>query len=130
MYLLLHLAVLTAVVVLLARTVPGVRVRSTGAAIAVAVVFSVLNFFLGWLIRAVLFVPALLTFGLLFLFMTLIVNAVVLWLTDKLIDSFEITRPGALWVCAFFIGLANWLFGLLTRSASYGGLPHAHSFRL
>ena len=52
------------------------KVKSLGSAIVVAIVFSVLNFFLGWLIKAVLFVPAILTLGLLFLFIPLIVNTV------------------------------------------------------
>ena len=55
-----------------------------------AIVFSVLNFFLGWFIRVVLFVPAMLTLGLLFLFVPFIVNTVMLWLTDKLIRTFAI----------------------------------------
>ncbi len=67
MYTLLHLAALTVTVLLLARLLPGVHVRSTGGAILVAVVFSLLNFFLGWLVKLVLVVPAILTLGLLFL---------------------------------------------------------------
>src|SRR3954453_24203349 len=89
-HLVLHLVVLTATVLLLARFLPSVRVKSVGAAIVVAIVFSLLNFFLGWFIRAVLFVPALFTLGLLFLFVPFIVNAVLLWLTDKLIKTFSI----------------------------------------
>ena len=75
-----------------------------------AVVFSILNFLLGWLIRALLFVPALLTLGLLFLFLPLIVNVVVLWLTDKALASFEITTVRALWLSAAVITLVNFVF--------------------
>ena len=59
-----------------------------------------LNFFLAWLIKAVLFVPAILTLGLLFLFIPFIVNTVLLWLTDKLIGSFRIETMGGLLVSA------------------------------
>ena len=96
MHTLLHLAALTATVLLLARFLPSVKIKSVGSAIVVAIVFSLLNFFLGWLIKAVLFVPAILTLGLLFLFVPFIVNAILLWLTDKLIGSFEIETMGGL----------------------------------
>lgn len=110
MHTLLHLAALTATVLGLARFLPDVQVRSTGAAIIVAVVFSVLNFFLGWLIHVLLFVPALLTLGLLFFFIPFIVNTVMLWLTDKLIASFEIKSLRALLISSGCITLVNWLF--------------------
>jgi uncharacterized membrane protein YvlD (DUF360 family) len=78
--------------------------------VVVAIVFSILNFLLGWLISALLFVPALLTLGLLFLFLPLIVNVVVLWLTDKALASFEITTVRALWLSAAVITLVNFVF--------------------
>src|SRR6478736_5232858 len=97
-HLVLHLVVLTATVLLLARFLPSVRVKSVGSAIFVAIVFSVLNILLGWFIKAVLFVPALFTLGLLFLFVPFIVNSVLLWLTDKLLGSFEIQSFGGLFL--------------------------------
>jgi putative membrane protein len=107
---LLHLAALAGTVLLLSRAVPGVHIRSAGTAIAVAIVFSLLNFFLGWAIRAVLFVPALLTLGVLFFFVPLIVNTLVLWLTDKAMESFEIETPTALLVSSLAITLVNGAF--------------------
>ena len=110
MYMLLHLAALTVTVLALSRIFPAVRVKGLGTAIVVAIVFSVLNFFLGWLLKALLVVPALLTLGLLFLFVPFIVNAVLLWLTDKLIGAFEIQTMGALLGSAAIITLVHWLF--------------------
>jgi putative membrane protein len=110
MHILLHLAVLTLTILLLARLLPSVRIRRVGTAVVVAVVFSILNFFLGWLIRALLFVPALLTLGLLFLFVPFIVNTVLLWLTDKLIANFEIRSLRGLLISAAVITLVNGLF--------------------
>src|SRR3954451_4586762 len=107
MYTLLHLAVLTITVMPLARFLPGVRLRSAGTAVLVAIVFSVLNFFLAWLIKAVLFVPAILTLGLLFLFLPFIVNTVLLWLTDKLLRAFEIETLGSLLLSAAAITVVN-----------------------
>jgi putative membrane protein len=124
---LIHLAVLAITILLLSLVMPDVRINGLGTAIAVAVVFSVLNFFLGWLIRAILFVPALLTFGLLFLVMTFIVNAVLLWLTDKLMASFEIATTRGLLISAGAITVVNWLLhtGWAWRqSPPYSGPPH------
>ena len=60
--------------------------------------------------RQSLFVPALLTFGLLFLFIPFIVNTVLLWLTDKLIRSFEIRTTGALLGSSAVITVVNAVF--------------------
>lgn len=110
MYTLLHLAALTVTVLALARLIPSVKVTNAGSAVIVALVFSALNFLLGWLLRAVLFIPALLTLGVLFLFIPFIVNTALLWLTDKLIDSFEIDTTKALLASAAVITLVNGVF--------------------
>jgi putative membrane protein len=111
MHTLVHLGGLALAVFALSRFFPGiVRVRSAGTAVAVAIVFSVLDFFLGWLIHAVLFVPGLLTFGLLFLFVPFIVNVVVLWITDKLLSNFELRGARGLALAAAFITLVNAAF--------------------
>jgi putative membrane protein len=122
MHAILHLVVLALAVFGLSRFVPAiVRVQKPSTAIVVAVVFSLLNFLLGWLIQAVLFVPALLTFGLLFLFVPFIVNAVLLWLTDKLMESFELRGARGLVVCAAAITLVNGAFAMW----SHGAFHHA-----
>jgi putative membrane protein len=122
MYVILHLAVLALVVFGLSRFFPGlVRVQSGGTALAVAIVFSILDFFLGWLIRALLFVPSLLTLGLLFLFVPLIVNAVLLWITDKLMANFELRGARGLWLSALIITVANGLFAVSEHPAVQHG---------
>ncbi|HXJ23546.1 MAG TPA: phage holin family protein [Polyangia bacterium] len=107
MYTILHLAALTATVLLLARIFPSVHVRSVGSAVVVAIVFSLLNFFLGWAVRLLLVVPAILTLGLLFLIFPFVVNTVLLWLTDKLLRSFEIETLGGLLASSAIITLVN-----------------------
>jgi putative membrane protein len=115
MHMLLHFVVLTVTVLALARVVPGVRVTNNSSAALVAVVFGVLNFALGWLIKAVLFVPALLTLGLLFLFVPFIVNTIVLWLTDKVLHAFEIRDLQALLISSGAITLVNGLLHFVIR---------------
>ncbi|HVV49823.1 MAG TPA: phage holin family protein [Polyangia bacterium] len=120
MYTLLHIAALTVTVLLLARLLPSVRVKSVGSALVVAIVFSVLNVLLGWLIRAFLIVPAILTLGLLFLFVPFIVNTVLLWLTDKLLGSFEIETLGGLFTSAAILTAVNWIFHVVIRAHMVG----------
>jgi len=120
MYTILHLAVLTLTVLLLARVLPSVKVRSPGSALVVAIVFSVLNFFLGWLIRVALFLPAILTLGLLFLVLPFIVNAILLWLTDKLLRSFEIDTLGGLLLSAAVITIVNGFFHVALHAHRMG----------
>jgi uncharacterized membrane protein YvlD (DUF360 family) len=79
----------------------------------VAVVFSLLNWSLGWLLRLLLVIPTILTLGLLLLFATYIVNTVLLWLADKLLASFEIKTVRALLLSSSAITLVNWLFHFL-----------------
>ncbi len=107
---LIHIGALALTILALSWLVPSVHIRSWVTAVVVAIVFSILNFFLGWLIRLVLFVPALLTLGLLFVFVPFIVNAVVLWLTDKLLGSFEIDSTAGLLISAAAITLVNGAF--------------------
>jgi putative membrane protein len=123
---LVHLAALALTILCLSWVVPSVHIRSLGTAIAVAIVFSVLNFFLGWFIRAMLFVPAILTLGMLFVFVPFIVNAVVLWITDKLMANFEIETTTGLLVSAAAITLVNGMFHASAFSAMARGhlVPH------
>ena len=116
MYILLHIAALTATVLLLARIVPSVKVTSMASAVVVAIVFSVLNFFLGGLLRVLLIVPGILTLGLVLLFSTFIVNTILLWLTDKLLGSFEIETFGGLFTSAAILTVVNWVFHIYVRA--------------
>jgi putative membrane protein len=107
-------AIAAGVAVLIAsKILPGVRVRKTGTAIAVALVFALLNVIAGWLLSVVftivLLPAAVLTFGLIYLALGLIVNSVLLYVTDKLIDDFEITDLWSLVGAAGLISVATWL---------------------
>jgi putative membrane protein len=123
---LVHLGVLALTILGLSWLVPSVHIKGPGTAIVVAIVFSLLNFFLGWFIRVMLFLPALLTLGLLFVFIPFIVNTIVLWLTDKLMASFEIETTSGLLLSAAAITVVNALFhaSALSSMAHGHGLPH------
>ena len=84
--LIINVLVTSGLLYALALALPGVRVKSFGTAVTVAVVYGLLNYFLFWLIALIAFIPMLLSFGL----FGLVINAFLLWLTDRLIDDFEI----------------------------------------
>jgi putative membrane protein len=115
MRILIHLAVLTITVLLAARFIRGVKVKSIPAAAGVAVVFSLLNWLIGWLLKLLLFLPAILTLGLRFLIMPLVINTILLWLTDKALHVFEIEDARALWLMSLLITAVNLGVHLLLR---------------
>lgn len=117
MWTIIHLAVLALTVVGVARFLPGIKLKSSLTAVWVAMVFSVVNVLLGhplsWLLHGILVLPAILTLGLVFLVIPFVVNAFVLWLTDVLIASFEITRGRTLLVASAIITVVNGLFHVI-----------------
>jgi len=93
----------------LAAVLPGVRIRTFGTAVLVALVYGLLNYFLFWLIALIAFIPMLLSFGL----FGLVINAFLLWLTDRLIDDFEISSFGLTFVMALLLTAGKVLLGVL-----------------
>jgi putative membrane protein len=112
LYIVLHVGALALTVLALSRVTSGVWLKNPPAAITVAVVFSLLNLGLGWLLRLLLVLPTILTLGLLLLFTTYIVNTVLLWAADKLLASFQLKSTRALLLSSSAITLVNWLFHL------------------
>lgn len=87
----------------IALALPGVRLRSFGTAVIVALVFGLLNYFLFWVIALISFIPMLLSLGL----FGLVINTFLLWLTDKLLDDFEIRTLGLTFVMAVLLTLGR-----------------------
>ena len=86
--------IMTFAVWLTAAVLPGFHVRDMGSAFIVAAIFGILNFLLGWLLFALIAV-ATLGIGLLLAFITrLIVNAILLTVTDKITDRLTIDSFG------------------------------------
>lgn len=86
--------ILTVAVWLTALVLPGVRLRGIGAALGVAAVFGILNWLLGWLLFVVLGLASL---GLGFVLAVItrwVVDAIVLSLTDSLLDGIHIRSFG------------------------------------
>ena len=94
---------------ILASALPGVRLKSYGTAVIVALVYGLLSFFLGTLIGWILFIPMFLSLGL----FGLVINAFLLWLTDKLIDAFEITSIRTTLIMAVLLTVGKFILGVL-----------------
>jgi putative membrane protein len=118
-----HVAVsfglVTLAVLAASKLFSDVKVARFQTAIGVALVFGILNLFVGWFIKLVvgfaLLPAALVTFGLAFLLLGFLANSILLWLTDKLVKGFEISSLRGLFGTALLVGLAQWL---LSRLAS------------
>jgi len=106
---LVHLLISALIILAVSKLVPGVKLRSFGTAIVVALVLGVLGVVVGWaltILFSIIAAPAiLLTFGLAFLLVRLVVNMILLWLTDKLIAGFEIEGFGNLLLASVVISV-------------------------
>ncbi len=86
--------ILSLAVWLTALILPGVRLRGVGAALIVAAVFGILNWLVGWLLFAAIGVVTL-GLGFLLAFLTRwVVNAIMLMVTGRLVDSLEVKGFG------------------------------------
>ena len=109
-----HLIVYAVAVMIAARIVPGIRVRSFGGALIFALVFAVLDKLLFWVLLVFTLPAVLLSFGL-FVF---VINALIFWLADRLTDSIEVDGFGAALLGSFVTTVLNvaltWVIGLPT----------------
>ena len=93
----------------LSSALPGVRLKSYGTAVIVALVYGLLNYFLFSLIALIAFIPMLLSLGL----FGLVINAFLLWLTDRLIDDFEIESMRTTLIMAVVLTVGNYVLQLI-----------------
>lgn len=94
-----HLLVLTVTIFIVAQVIPNIRIKNFGTAFIVALVYSVINLLVGWLLVIIAFPLMIITFGL----FKFVINAFLLWITDLLIDDFEIKGFGTTLLAAFLI---------------------------
>ena len=109
MNILYHLVILSFVIVIIAEIVPGIRLKGFGTAIAVAVVYSLVNVVLGTVLKFLSLPLIFLTMGL----FLLIINTLMLWLTNLLIDDFEIKDMQTTLIAAVLISVADFILDLL-----------------
>ena len=103
MSIILNILILAVAVFVVAKLLPAVHIKSFMTAIGVAIVYSLVNFFIGWLLILISLPFLILTFWL----FKFVLNAIMLWITDKFIDGFEIENFGWTLVAALLISLID-----------------------
>ena len=94
----------------ISKYLPGFRVDHFGTALIVAGVYGVLHAVLSKILKIILFLPMWMTFGL----FALVINAFLLYITNKLIDSFHIDSLLTTFIGAALLTILNGIWaGLL-----------------
>ncbi len=99
-----------------AKLLPEVKLKSLQGALTAAAVLGLANLLLGWLLsfgfKLLFFLPAILSFGLAYLLVPLLVNMSLLKLTDEIVeDDLEIEGPVALFKLSLAVSLSTAILG-------------------
>lgn len=98
-------ALVTAIGVLVAaRIVPGIRVRSFGSAFVFAIILGILDVLLGKLLVILALPFVLLTLGL----FLLVINGFLFWLADKAVEGVEVDGFGAAILGSLVTSVVHW----------------------
>jgi putative membrane protein len=100
----LNILVLAASVVAVTKLLPGIRCKSFGTAVMVALGISVLNF-VAFKLLIFLALPFMLLTGFLGYF---IINGLILYAVDQMVDDFEVKGMGNLLLGSTLISVVNW----------------------
>ncbi len=102
-----YVLLLALAILVISEVLPGIYIEGYGTAIAVAIVYGLINVTLGTVFKVLSLPLIILSLGL-FLF---IINSFLLYLTDLMIDSFEIESAGTTIVAAILITLSDTVIG-------------------
>lgn len=105
MHIIINILLLSVVVFVVAQLLPKVKIKSFGTAIIVAIVYSLLSLFFGWILTLLSLPLIIITFGL----FKFVINAILLWITDQFIDDFKIDGFGTTLIAAFLITIFDWI---------------------
>ncbi|OUS25354.1 hypothetical protein A9Q98_12325 [Thalassotalea sp. 42_200_T64] len=103
------LILLSISIFLVSKLLEGIRLKSFFTAVVVAVVYSIADMFLWWLMVFFTMPLIILTFGL-FVF---VLNAILLWLTDQIVDDFEIKDLQTTFIASLIISAINLVLNVI-----------------
>jgi putative membrane protein len=103
LYLLLQWVLSVGTLTILAKLLPGFHMKNFGTSMIVAAVYGVLHVLLFRILAIIAFIPRFLTFGL----FDLVINAFLLFLTDKLLEDFEIDNLLTTFIAAVLLTILN-----------------------
>ena len=96
-------------VFIVSKVLPKIHIKNFVTALLVAFVYGIINFFMGWLLTLISLPLIIVTFGL----FHVVINAILLWITDKLIEDFKIenftTTLYAAVLITIFIKIVEWI---------------------
>lgn len=99
----LKLLLLSLAVFIVSQVMESIRIKNYWTAVVVAAVYSIISFFMGWFLVLISLPFIIITFGL----FKFVINAALLWITDKLIEDFEIEDFKSTLIAAFFITIID-----------------------
>lgn len=98
-----HILLLAGFILIISRSMPRIYIAGYGTAVLVAVVYGVINVTLGTVLK-ILSIPFIIVTVGIFL---LLINTFLLWLTDELIEDFEIEDGATTFIAAVLITFAD-----------------------
>ncbi len=111
MSLLINFLLLSVSIFIVASLLEGIKIKGFVTAMVIALVFSVLNLLIGWLLVLLTLPLIIITFGL----FKFVINAVILWFTDLLVDDFKIRDFKTTLIAAFLIAVCDSLLKWLLK---------------
>jgi putative membrane protein len=99
----LKVLLLSVTIFIVAQVLPKIKIKNFGTAITVAVVLSIINILIGWLLRLLAFPLNFITFGL----FNFVIFAFLLWITDQLVEDFDIKGLATTLLAAVLISVIN-----------------------
>src|SRR5947209_1674085 len=100
----IQLLVYAVAVLITAKIVPGIRVRSYGSALFFAFILAILNALLHGVLVFLSLPLLLLTFGL----FLIVINAFLFWLADKVVDGVQLDGFGTAILGSLVTSAINW----------------------
>jgi putative membrane protein len=110
---LLHWIVNAVVLLLVSRFVSGFNIRSFGSAMFAVVIIGIVNATLGLFLKVMTFPLSLLTLGL----FVLVVDAIVLWFSSKLVPGFSVSGFTPAFIAALILALIQMLLGYISSKS-------------
>ncbi|WP_171022322.1 phage holin family protein [Thalassotalea litorea] len=102
-----NILLLSISIFLVSKMMSGIHLKSFWTAVVVAIVYSIADILLYWLLVIISMPLIIITFGL-FVF---VLNAFLLWITDQILDDFEIEDLGTTLVASLIITVINLILG-------------------
>lgn len=104
-----HIICLGVAIFFISKVLPGMRVKSFGTSIMVAIVYGLINVTLGLALKLLGLPFIIISLG----FFLILINTFLLWITDKILEDFEIDGLGTTFIAALLITISDTILNKL-----------------